>query len=194
MARLRRFEEGEPAIERARTIDPLSPVIAANYGMHLELTGRGDEALRQFAVALDLDPGYGLVHSYSWNHYHRTRKDPERGRELVLWLRAFGFPDLAAELEKRLADGTYPDALRWVATELDRQADSRRVQLGIVAGLLACAGESEAAMRWLERGYERRDWELGWLAVSPDYESLYPDPRFRGLVAKLRLPDPTAPR
>ncbi len=192
LTRLRRFDEGQREIERARTLDPLSANIAANFGYQLNLVGRNDEALEQYRLALELDPDFGLVHSYAWIFYHRLKKDPERGDELRGWLSAFGFADLVPEYDRRLSASGYASALHWLATELDAQAQKRKVQLGIAAGLLACAGEKDRAMSWLERGYQNRDWEMGWIAVTQDYESLHDRDDFRQLVRKLKLPEPSS--
>jgi TolB-like protein/Tfp pilus assembly protein PilF/predicted Ser/Thr protein kinase len=190
LARLHRFDEGMREIELARRLDPLSANIAANYGMQLALLNRNDEALAQFKQTLEIDPAFRLVHAYSWLVYHRLAKDPERGRELGEWLRASGFDDLMPEYERTLASDGYPSALSWVANRLDATSGTRTVRLGIVAGLLACAGEPDKAMAWLERGYENREWELGWIAVTSDYRDLWGREDFQRLVKRLGLPVP----
>jgi TolB-like protein/Tfp pilus assembly protein PilF len=190
LMRLRRFDEALVQIRAARELDPLSANIAANYGFELGLLERYDEAFALFRESLAIDPDFTLVHAYSWICYQKLGKDPERGQELRAYLVAEDLAAYLPELDRRLAAEGYPDALRWLALELDRMPFEKGSRTGLVAGLLAVAGEEDRAMRWLERGYERRDWEMGWIAVTQDFESLRDRPDFRELVRKVGLPPP----
>jgi hypothetical protein len=49
----------------------------------------------------------------------------------------------------------------------------------------AGAGDSEAALGWLEKACEERDVWLTWLKVEPRFERLRTHARFRGLCATL---------
>ena len=46
-------------------------------------------------------------------------------------------------------------------------------------------------MCWLDRGYQRRDWMLGWISTVLDLQSLRGRDDFRDLVRKMNLPDPS---
>lgn len=94
------------------------------------------------------------------------------------------------EFDQRLARVGYTQAFSWLAKELDSSATSRTVRPLVVAGLLACAGEQDKAMKWLQRGYETREWSMGWIATSPDLESLRGRTDFRELVRRVGLPQP----
>ncbi|MBP9825499.1 MAG: protein kinase [Thermoanaerobaculia bacterium] len=190
LMRLRRFEEARREIELARTLDPVSANITANYGYQFSVEGRCQEALGYFDQTLELDPDFTLVHAYAWLCHHQLERDPERGRELRSWLLAEQLDEVVPEFERRLARDGYPSALSWVANRLDAMADNPNVTVGLVAGLLATAGEPDKAMRWLERGYEKRAWSLGWIATMLDLQSLRGREDFRSLVRKMNLPDP----
>ena len=190
LMRLRRFDEALKQIALAQSLDPLSANIAANLGFQLGLMERYDEAFAAFASAQELDPDFTLVHSYAWYYNHRLGRDPQRGDELRGTLKAYGLDDLVPEYDRRLATDGYPKALAWLAHHLDGMASDPRASLGLVPGLLACAGDPERAMAWLQRGYAARAWELGWLASIPDLESLRGRDDFRDLVRKIGLPQP----
>ncbi|MEO7975035.1 MAG: hypothetical protein ABIU84_15750, partial [Thermoanaerobaculia bacterium] len=189
LLRLRRFDEGLREIELARSFDPLSANIAANYGFQLGLTKRFDEAFEQFRLAVEIDPDFTLVHSYAWVYEHQLHRDPQRSTELGLWLQAEGFDDLASDLDRRIASEGYDSGLRWIANRLDSLEEDPRVRVGLVAGLLACAGENDKAMRWLQKGYAAREWTMGWIATLPDFESLHDRADFRELVKRIGLPE-----
>ncbi|MCC6901663.1 MAG: protein kinase [Polyangiaceae bacterium] len=190
LMRLRRFDEARHEIELARTLDPVSANITANYGYQYSVEGNCTAAMKYFDQALELDPDFTLVHAYAWLCYHQLERDPERGRELRSWLQAEELDEVLPEFDRRLARDGYRGALSWVANRLDGMADNPKVTVGLIAGLLATASEPDKAMLWLERGYEKRDWSLGWIATVLDLQSLRGREDFRALVRKMNLPDP----
>ena len=189
LLRLRRFDEGLREIQLALSLDPLSANITANLGFQLGLMKRYDQAFEQFRNAKELDPDFTLVHSYAWFYEHQLKRDPQRAEELRLWLLAEAFDDIVPDFDRQVAAEGYERALHTLANRLDGMQKDPRVRVGLVAGLLACAGEEDKAMRWLERGYASRDWTLGWIATLPDFESLHDREDFRDLVRRVGLPE-----
>jgi len=59
---LRRHEEALAEATRAREIDPLSPVINANLGLELYLSGKADLAAEAFRDQIALDPSFLVAH------------------------------------------------------------------------------------------------------------------------------------
>jgi hypothetical protein len=52
----------------------------------------------------------------------------------------------------------------------------------------AALGEHDAALGWLEAGYEsRRDW-MPWIKSNYFFKTLFDEPRFREVVRRLDLP------
>ena len=56
-----------------------------------------------------------------------------------------------------------------------------------IASAFAVAGDNARALDWLERAYEQRDGTLVWIKVHPRMDGLRAEPRFRELLAKMRL-------
>jgi hypothetical protein len=54
--------------------------------------------------------------------------------------------------------------------------------------MFAHAGENDAALQWLERGYENRESTLMRLGVFWHWLDLHADPRFQDLLRRLNLP------
>jgi TolB-like protein/Tfp pilus assembly protein PilF len=190
LMRLRRFDEARREIELARSLDPVSPNILANYGFQVSIEGDCEAALDLFRQTLELDPDYALVHAYAWYCAHELERDPDRGQHLRDWLVVEQLGEVLPEFDRRLAAEGYEPAHAWVANELDSMSSNPRVTVGLVSGLLATAGEADKAMRWLERGYESRDWVLGWIATTNDLKSLRGRDDYRALVRKVGLPLP----
>jgi TolB-like protein len=54
------------------------------------------------------------------------------------------------------------------------------------------ANQPEKAMEWIEKGFELRDWQIGFIVASGGhYEPLYNNPRFIAICEKANLPLPT---
>jgi hypothetical protein len=50
-------------------------------------------------------------------------------------------------------------------------------------------GQTEEAIKWLEKGYEERDFRMTMLAVDFGFDSIRSDPRFVELIRKMGLPE-----
>ncbi|MEO7793623.1 MAG: protein kinase, partial [Thermoanaerobaculia bacterium] len=184
----RRLPEALAEIELARKLDPLSAKVSAVLGVQYLFMKRYDEAIVELEHALELDPSYTLAHVYLFLTYSELEKDPERGEDLQFYVADLARPELIPEFQRRLKANGYPQALHWMATTLDADPPVGASRFGLIAGLLAQAGETDRAIYWLERGYSARAWDLGWLAIAPDYHSLRGDPRFVSLLEKIGLP------
>ena len=60
------------------------------------------------------------------------------------------------------------------------------VSLAIIYGAL---GRMDEAFEWMEMGFDVRDDYLMVLQVDPRLDSLRPDPRFRDLIRRMKLPE-----
>jgi len=73
--------------------------------------------------------------------------------------------------------------MREAAETLTVRARTRYVMGMLVAALYAEAGDMKAAIDWLERAYEQHGALLEYIRISPEFEALRPDPRFRTFFA-----------
>jgi hypothetical protein len=49
-------------------------------------------------------------------------------------------------------------------------------------------GEEDHALAWLEKAFNDRDPELGWIRVEPWFDPLRSEPRFHELVRRMNFP------
>ena len=190
LACTQKHESALREILTAKTLDPLSARISAAVGVQYLFMGRHDAAISELRAALELDPDYALAHVYLFLTYSALNKDPERGEELRFYVADLARPELLPEFERRLRADGYDKALHWMALELDGNPPAGASRIGVIAGLLALSGERDKALAWLEKGLEQRAWDLGWIAVSPDYANLRTDPRFAVLTRRIGLSPP----
>ena len=187
-----RFHEGREQIEIARRLNPLSARVASNVGLQLTLEGDYAGAEKTLHEALTLDPDYTLTHAWLWLVYTETKKDPERAQELRGYLKATGLGQFVPFFDERLARDGYEAALKTTADRISDGVHGDSGQTGVVAGLLAEAGESDRALDWLELGLKNRAWEMPWIGAAPDYRKLHGLPRYDHLLDVLRIPHPDA--
>jgi eukaryotic-like serine/threonine-protein kinase len=92
LALMGRFDEAFAEIDRARQLDPLSLIIAADRGAMLYFSRQYDLAITQFRAVLDMEPNfpraYVLVYAYAQKgEYAEAVADLERWRRMEDTLR-----------------------------------------------------------------------------------------------------------
>jgi hypothetical protein len=75
------------------------------------------------------------------------------------------------------------------------QTDQRRIDPAaydvkpeMISFFFDWAGEIDRAMEWIEKGYELRDHQIVYSAVSPYSDALRADPRFQDIIRRIELP------
>jgi hypothetical protein len=54
-----------------------------------------------------------------------------------------------------------------------------------VAAIYSRLGERDEAFKWLEKAYENKVADLGWLRVDPKWDNIRDDPRFADLLRRV---------
>ena len=60
---------------------------------------------------------------------------------------------------------------------------------GDVALVYAWRGENDRAFEWLERAYAKRDTDITWMKIMPEWRGLRSDARYKALLRKMNLPE-----
>ncbi len=80
-----------------------------------------------------------------------------------------------------------PDEARLIIKELNSQSKNQPIFPFETALIYIGLGEHEKAFAWLEKAYDERAWQLGFLKVEPIFEPLRPDSRFTDLMRRVNL-------
>jgi len=181
-----RFDEAFRESERARQLDPLSLIIAADNGAILYFSRQYDRAIEQFRVVLEMEPNfpraYVLVFAYAQKGLFAKALT-----DIVKW--------------RRIDDSPYTWAAeayvygRWGKQEQARAAlkkfeeVNRRQQMdsGAIAWAYATIGNKDQAFALLEKAYSQHSSALITLKVEPGYDPLRSDPRFQDLMRRVGL-------
>jgi TolB-like protein/DNA-binding winged helix-turn-helix (wHTH) protein/Tfp pilus assembly protein PilF len=181
-----RFDEALQESERARQLDPLSLIIAADNGAILFYSRQYDRAIEKWRSVLQMDPGFRRAHLIA-NAY------VEKGMFTEALADANDHPEIATSTLSMLAyingrSGKTAEAQRALQAllKMDR---TRPLDPMYLAWPYIGTGDKDQALVWLERAYAQHSNELVSLKVEPGYDPLRGDPKFKALVQRIGLAD-----
>jgi TolB-like protein/DNA-binding winged helix-turn-helix (wHTH) protein len=184
-----RHDQAITESERARRLDPLSPIINAWLGWRYHFARQYDAAVEQYLRTLELDPNFAPTHLVLGQAYEQQGRASEALAELQQAEHlARGGPLYVAALAHALAGaGRRADAERELRrlVELSGRQYVSPVQIAIGhAGL----GHAQEAIDWLEKGIDGRSAGMVWIKDDPRFDPLRSDSRFQDIVTRLRFP------
>ena len=185
---LGRHDEAIAEMKKAMELEPLSVQQGANYAAVLMYAGRFDEALEQAKKTNELDPTHigavvWLAHTYNAKGLY----DESLAVSNKTGLSASYQPRAQRGISYALA-GQREEALR-IVNEWKEAEKSGYVMIYWLAATYALLGDKDAAFAELEKSYQNRDWFLQRLKTDPFMEPLRTDPRYKGMLKRLNLPE-----
>jgi tetratricopeptide (TPR) repeat protein len=184
----RRFPAAVEEILRARQLDPVSGLIAADAAWVFYLKRDYDQFMEQAKAAVELAPNYWLGHLQLGLAYEKKGNFAQALQELE---EARRMDDNSAILE--MLAGTYaaagrPDEARRITEEMVKRSKTRYVCAYEVATTYAGLEDRESAFLWLRKSLDQRADCSPWIAADPKLDPLRADPRFQDLLHRLGLP------
>ncbi|HKH74027.1 MAG TPA: protein kinase [Vicinamibacterales bacterium] len=167
--------------EHAAKLDPLSPIRQNTLGIVLYHARRYDEALAQMNRSIDLDP-----HNFAATLMVGAIFD------------AMGKPQAALPVFDRPDFRESPYMARAYAL-VGRRDDAHRILNGLakrggafdlheVAIAYFALGDKDRGFEWLTKAFDQRAGYVPWANVNDVFDGIRDDPRFKALVARLKLP------
>lgn len=185
-----RHEESLRQMQRARELDPLSPIIHAGVGWCYYAAREFDQAIRECQKAVEITPDFGMASACLAEAYLEAGLVNENIAEVERWQTLRGrAPQEVTKGRRAYERGGLKGYWRFRlerARERIRKGEDQN--LTFVAGGYARLGEKDAALAWLERAYEERDPALGDINVGVRFDSLRSDPRFKDLQRRMNFP------
>ena len=185
-----RFDEAIAQLTTAIELDPLVPAFNETLAFTLLAAGRTDEALLRVRIALELDSTYWRAHAVLGTYFEGTHRyeDAMREYERANQLAGPTAHRTTADLARVLAQtGKKAEAARLLAM-LQSRAARTAIYEPAVATAYHALGDDASAYDWLEHAYRQRQPELRFLIGDSRFHAMSGDPRFIGLLGRLRLP------
>lgn len=184
-----RNKEALEEIERARTLDPLSPVIPASRIQAFYFSREYDRAIEECSKAIEVEPNFLIVHYHLGQSLLAKGKLPEAIAELKKAEALVGGPTPVITMALGHAYGVSGDrasALKSLA-ELNAMGAKGYVPALFVSAIYTGLGDRDRAMQWLQKAYDERTEYLIFLNVEPMADPLRSDPRYKDLLRKVGL-------
>ena len=184
-----RHDEAIAEMQRARRLNPLSPMINIDVGWAFYFGREYDQAIEQLQTTQVLFPA-------EWDTYHHLgMAQIQKGalREAVLTLERGASlattqnPMMQGMLGYAYAIAGKKVAALTIAKELEQARSERYVQPYLIAIIYAGLGDEARAFHWLETGLDERDWWLPFIGIEPAFDSLRQHPRFISLLHRMNL-------
>ncbi len=189
LSTLGRHEDALAEIDRAIKLDPLSPYEGTIKGQILFHSHRYSEAIGQVNRALEIEPNFWIGQIVLCRSYERLRRYEEA---LKACRKAAEFSGGVSEATS-LAGYVYAVSGQRQQAEQALQAlrvtsETRYVPPYNFALLYQGLGNSNEALKWLEKAYEQRDVHMVFLPVDSKWDALRNNPHFVDLIKRLNLP------
>ena len=186
---VRDFQASLVEIERARSLDPFSVMIANEMGWPYHYMGLQDRAREHHRHALEMDPSFAMAHyniavcSVMERRYAEALPSCARAIEL-----AGRLPFMVAALAAAYAHtGRAGDARRILDELITTAREGHGVEVWI-AYLFEALGDPALVLEWLERGFDAHAPFMNVIGTAwLPFESVRDDSRFRALLQRMGL-------
>ena len=180
-----RFKQALDESEKARLLDPLSLIVAADRGAILYYSRQYEPAIRQFRGVLDLAPGFPRANMIMYAYvekgmFRQALAIAARNRvhsESWYWADLAYIHGRAGQLREARED------LR----QLQQLSRKEAVDPALFAYAFVGVGDKHAALRSLNRAYDAHSNVMTTLKVEPAFDPLRSDPSFQELLRRTGL-------
>jgi adenylate cyclase len=188
LVKVGRLEESLTETREALKLEPVSVYLTQTIGRSLYYLGRYDEAIDQFHKAQALDPNFAVTNRGLGMVYIQKGMYGDGVRELETARRLMsGDPWIAGLLGYAYGVAGERAKAREILNEFLRQSQRGPFPAVVIAQVYIGLGEKDRAFEWLQKGVEAGDAHI-LLRADPLYDLLRPDPRFRELLDRMKLP------
>jgi TolB-like protein/DNA-binding winged helix-turn-helix (wHTH) protein/Tfp pilus assembly protein PilF len=185
-----RHEQAIAESERARRLDPLSPIINAWLGWRHYLARQYDAAVEQYRATLELDPNFAPTHLVLGQAYEQQGRTAEAVAELQRAEQlARGGPLYVAALAHALAGaGRRSEAEQELHRLMAERLHGQYVPPVQIAIMQAGLGRTADVIEWLEKGINERSPGMVWIKDDPRFDPFRHDSRFQDIVRRIGFP------
>ena len=182
-----RFPEALAESERARQLDPLSLIIAADNGVILFYARQYDASIARFRAVKEMEPSFsraGMVVA----PYVEKQQYGDALAELKEWVDTRGESEWTWAWRAFVYGRSGQSAqARQALAKVKQFYDNGHRSPDAVLWALVGVGDRDEAFVWFEKAYADHSNVLTSLKVNPGFDGLRSDPRFQSLMRRVRL-------
>ncbi|MDQ3798959.1 MAG: winged helix-turn-helix domain-containing protein [Acidobacteriota bacterium] len=190
LANIGRYPEALVEIQKANEIDPLSEIIINGHFPLLESAGEYEKALKLAEEYLQANSENPFARralatfQYHMGDYAKVIENGEIAMSKSGKRQPFAWLSLLAAAYLRTGQTERADEM---LRRLEIQSHTDKKALYSLAMNYAELGRADEAVTALEKCYEVHEMRMMWVAVEPRFANLKNHPRFRQVLAKMRL-------
>jgi serine/threonine-protein kinase len=191
-----RFDEALTEIDRARQLDPLSPLFAVESARPYTLMGRYERAVEILQKVVEIDPNFMRAHHMLAVNYSAMGRYEEALREIHRAFELVGGEN-REDGTKRVNDtlaiiyahaGRRTEALK-ILKEMDKQEkEGKYTYIFTRSAVYSELDDREQAFKWLEKAYAERSPAMADLKAAHVFDKIRDDRRFTELMRRVGLP------
>jgi TolB-like protein/DNA-binding winged helix-turn-helix (wHTH) protein/Tfp pilus assembly protein PilF len=186
LALLGRNDDAIAEMKRAQGLDPLSLIINADLAELLLIARLTGESIQQSRKTIEMDANFPLAHNQLGVAYLQGNRPaeaiPELQKAVQLSARS---PTCTANLARAfIMSGRRGEAVQ-LLDDLKQRSRASSSNASEIAMIYAALGDNDAAMTWLEKGYEERFNPS--VLLRPGFDPLRADARFQSLERRVGL-------
>ncbi|NIN92121.1 tetratricopeptide repeat protein [bacterium] len=163
----------------------MSLIIGKNLGVFFYYARQYDQAIEALQKTVDMDPDFSQVSLALGRAYLQKSMYEEALAEFQKEMRKSGFGVTLIGITYAKM-GRREEALQLLDDLINRSKEEYVSPVGM-ASLYFALGENDQGFKWLDKAYEDLDSNLCYIKVSPRFESVRSDPRFKAILKKMGL-------
>ena len=190
LATMSRMSEAMSELNRARELDPLSPIVLTAQGRLLHFQRRYDDAIEWHRKALAISPNFVEAHFNLGMVYEQKSMFPAAisqfgkvsriaGTRASFWSAGLGHAYGLAGMSKQ--------ARNILKQLLEVTSPLSPISPFDIAWVYLGLGEKDAALTWMDTAFAERCTPLVYQDIEPALDPLRSDPRFQNLLQRMKL-------
>jgi TolB-like protein/DNA-binding winged helix-turn-helix (wHTH) protein/Tfp pilus assembly protein PilF len=184
LAALGRHDEAIAEVEKAASLDPLSPSIGADLAEELLVAHRFDDAIAQIRMTITLDPFFGPAHYVLGQAFVQKHNYTDGIAELQKAIELSpGSTAFTANLAYAYAVSGMRDEAAKKLNDMKNRSPQAFSNAPEIAMVYVGLNQKDQAMAWLKKGFAERF--SPWVLMRPCFDPLRSDPDFEDLVRRM---------
>lgn len=189
---LGRFDEALAESERARQLDPLSLIIAADNGAILYFSRQYDRAIEQFRKVLEKDPSFNRAVIVIYPYVEKGMFSEALAEAEIAHHFSGEGPWYWSTVAYIYGREGQKERARRELEKLEQMNDRRQVDSVSMLWAHLGMGDKNEALADLEKAYSDHFSIMATLKVEPAFDPLRSDPRFQDMLRRVGLADTSA--